>query len=101
MPRPTPAQICWGTLVTVSATVVMLAVSGTDSLPVVTVLVVVAVALGTLAAALPLIARSRRAEPAASRVIGSGGAAVPAQGRGRRPAQTADAGFARPSSGRP
>jgi hypothetical protein len=60
MPRPTLAQLCYGTLTVISATVLLLFVSDTDSLPGITVLVVFALTLGTLATSLSVANRALR-----------------------------------------
>lgn len=80
MPRPTLAQACWGTLAVVSATIVLLAVSGADSLLSITVLVVFAVALGTLATALSMAGQALRDSRPGSRVVRTGaGVRLPEQ----------------------
>ncbi|MGA5704020.1 hypothetical protein [Peterkaempfera bronchialis] len=84
MPRPTPAQVCWGTLAVVSATVVLLAVSGADSPLSITVLVVFALALGTLGTTLSITGHAHR-------TARTGGTAHPARA-------SSEAGYAQPSS---
>ncbi|MCD0485118.1 hypothetical protein LO771_22720 [Streptacidiphilus sp. ASG 303] len=97
MPRPTPAQICWGTLAVVSATAVLLAVSGADSVPAVTVLVVFGLALGTLATALLVPGRA----PRDSRDVAPGAVPGAAHGvPGRRIPAAAEREYAEPSPGR-
>ncbi|GAA2745433.1 MULTISPECIES: hypothetical protein [Kitasatospora] len=60
MPRPTTAQLCTGTLITVATTVALLAVSGSTGVFEITVLVAFAIALGTLATALLMSAAAHR-----------------------------------------
>jgi hypothetical protein len=60
MPRLTPAQICYGTCAVVIATVALLAVSGTHSLLITTLLAILGITLGTIAAALAITAPARR-----------------------------------------
>lgn len=65
MPRPTSAQLCYGILTVVAATVALLAVSGAESLLSITVTVVLGLTLGTavtarsMAPATPAAARER------------------------------------------
>lgn len=99
MHRPSPAQICWGTLSVVSATVVLLAVSGADSLLSISVLVIFALVLGTLATTLATTAsdagRAHRNSRAGSRPgIPAGRARLP-QRPGQRSAEPAS-----PATGR-
>lgn len=60
MPRLTPAQICYGTLAVVIATVALLAASGTHSLVTTVLLAILGITLGTIAAALAITAPARR-----------------------------------------
>jgi len=60
MPRLTPAQICYGTLAVVIATVALLAASGTHSLLTTTLMAILGITLGTIAAALAITAPARR-----------------------------------------
>jgi hypothetical protein len=60
MPRLTPAQICYGTLGVVVATVALLAASGAQSLLTISLLVILGLTLGTIAAALAITAPARR-----------------------------------------
>ena len=60
MPRLTPAQICYGTFAVVIATVVLLAASGTHSLITTTLMAILGITLGTIAAALAITAPARR-----------------------------------------
>ncbi|MEY9965788.1 hypothetical protein ABIA33_003838 [Streptacidiphilus sp. MAP12-16] len=73
MPRLTPAQICYGTLSVVVATVALLAASGAHSLLAVSLLVILGLTLGTIAAALAITAPARRgAAPGRSRLVAHG-----------------------------
>ena len=70
MPRLTPAQICYGTLAVVCATVALLALSGAHGLLAISLLVILGLTLGTIAAALAITAPARRdAAPARSRLV--------------------------------
>ena len=60
MPRLTPAQICYGTFAVVIATVALLAASGTHSLLTTTLMAILGITLGTIAAALAITAPARR-----------------------------------------
>ncbi|MER8185463.1 hypothetical protein [Kitasatospora sp. NPDC094015] len=60
MPRPTTAQLCTGTLIVVATTVALLAVSGSSGVFEVAVLVVFAIALGTLTTALLMTVAAQR-----------------------------------------
>ncbi|MBC3842533.1 hypothetical protein GXW82_27080 [Streptacidiphilus sp. 4-A2] len=60
MPRLTPAQICYGTVAVVIATVALLAASGTHSLVVTVLMAILGITLGTIAAALAITAPARR-----------------------------------------
>lgn len=73
MPRLTPAQICYGTLAVVCATVALLAVSGAHSLVAVSLLVMLVLTLGTIAIALAITAPARRDHnPSRSRLVAGG-----------------------------
>ena len=73
MPRLTPAQICYGTLSVVVATVALLAASGAHSLLAISLLVILGVTLGTIAAALAITAPARRGPaPGRSRLVAHG-----------------------------
>jgi hypothetical protein len=73
MPRLTPAQICYGTLAVVVATVALLAASGAHSLLAIALLVILGLTLGTIAAALAITAPTRRsAPPQRSRMVAGG-----------------------------
>lgn len=63
MPRLTPAQIGYGTLAVVLATVAMIAASGAHSLLAIALLVILGLTLGTIAAALAITAPARRGAP--------------------------------------
>jgi hypothetical protein len=77
MPRLTPAQICYGTLAVVCATVALLALSGAHGLLAISLLVILGLTLGTIAAALAITAPARRgAPPSRSRLVA---ASSPAQ----------------------
>jgi hypothetical protein len=96
MPRPTPAQICYGTLAVVVATIALLAASGTSGVVGVTVLVVAGLALGTLATALAMTAPARRrAARQGGRIVasGSGGTGPDVDGSGDTP-ESAESGTA-------
>ncbi|QMU75359.1 hypothetical protein GXW83_05910 [Streptacidiphilus sp. PB12-B1b] len=67
MPRLTPAQICYGTLAVVIATVALLAASGTHSLLTTALMAILGITLGTIAAALAITAPDRRGHTAARR----------------------------------
>ncbi|MEV4614009.1 hypothetical protein AB0K43_15650 [Kitasatospora sp. NPDC049258] len=69
MPRPTTAQLCTGTLIVVATTVALLAVSGSSGVFEVAVLVLFAIALGTLTTAL-LMAVAAQRRPAAEPGLG-------------------------------
>ncbi|WP_055589970.1 hypothetical protein [Peterkaempfera griseoplana] len=100
MPRPTLAQTCWGTLAVVSATVVLLAVSGADSLLSITVLVVFSVALGTLATALSMTGQALRGSRSAeTRVVRTGGPGRAARLPQRPAPATVEAEYAQQSTG--
>ncbi|WP_377271159.1 hypothetical protein [Peterkaempfera sp. SMS 1(5)a] len=100
MPRPTLAQTCWGTLAVVSATVVLLAVSGADSLLSITVVVVFGIALGTLATALSMTGQALRGDRSPdSRVVRTGGLGESARLPHRPAPATAEAEYAQQSSG--
>ncbi|WP_354640736.1 hypothetical protein [Kitasatospora camelliae] len=64
MPRPTTAQLLTGTLIVVATTVALLAVSGSSEAFEVAVLVMFAVALGTLSTLLMASAAAQRRSPA-------------------------------------
>ena len=73
MPRLTPAQICYGTLAVVCATVALLALSGAHSLLTISLLVILGLTLGTIALALAITAPARRgAQPTRSRMVAGG-----------------------------
>ena len=61
MPRLTPAQICYGTLAVVIATVALLAATGTHSLLTTALVAILGITLGTIAAALAITAPARHA----------------------------------------
>jgi hypothetical protein len=67
MPRLTPAQICYGTLAVVIATVALLAATGTHSLITTALMAVLGITLGTIAAALAITAPDRRGSAPARR----------------------------------
>ncbi|MEZ0094290.1 hypothetical protein [Streptacidiphilus sp. EB129] len=74
MPRLTPAQICYGTLAVVVATVALLAASGAHSLLAISLLVILGLTLGTIAAALAITAPVRRGTaPGRSRTVARSG----------------------------
>ncbi|MFC1419334.1 hypothetical protein [Streptacidiphilus cavernicola] len=77
MPRLTPAQICYGTLAVVCATVALLALSGAHGLLAISLLVILGLTLGTIAAALAITAPARRDAPRRSRLVAAN---HPAQG---------------------
>ena len=81
MPRPTPAQLGYGTFAVVAAVVVLLAATGAESMLAVTLLVILGLIIGTIAAALAVTAPKRRPH---SQVV----ARSP---RATRPAQSAPA----------
>ncbi|MHA6760301.1 hypothetical protein [Streptacidiphilus sp. PAMC 29251] len=73
MPRLTPAQICYGTLAVVCATVALLALFGAHSLLAISLLVILGLTLGTIAAALAITAPARRdPAPSRSRLVAAG-----------------------------
>jgi hypothetical protein len=73
MPRLTPAQICYGTLTVVCATVALLALSGTHSLLTIALLVILGLTLGTIAAALAITRPARPdSGPSRSRLVAAG-----------------------------
>ena len=73
MPRLTPAQICYGTLAVVCATVALLALSGAHGLLAISLLMILGLTLGTIAAALAITAPARRgAPPSRSRLVATG-----------------------------
>ena len=70
MPRLTPAQICYGTLAVVIATVVLIAAAGTHGLLATSLLAILGITLGTIAAALAITAPARRgAAPARNLLV--------------------------------
>jgi len=70
MPRLTPAQICYGTLAVVIATIALLAASGTHSLLATSLLAILGITLGTIVAALAITAPARRGHtPARSLLV--------------------------------
>ncbi|MEY9837599.1 hypothetical protein [Streptacidiphilus sp. EB103A] len=73
MPRLTPAQICYGTLAVVVATVALLAASGAHSLLTISLLMILGLTLGTIALALAITAPARRGtKPTGSRMVVGG-----------------------------
>jgi hypothetical protein len=73
MTRLTPAQICYGTLAVVCATVALLALSGAHSLVAISLMVMLVLTLGTIAIALAITAPSRRGAPVSrSRLVAGG-----------------------------
>ncbi|RAG84873.1 hypothetical protein DN069_14570 [Streptacidiphilus pinicola] len=75
MPRLTVSQLALGTLAVVGATVALLALSGTQSTPLILLLALLGLAVGVVAA----LRRSRpRGAPGGSRVVAKAQAPAPA-----------------------
>ena len=89
MPRPTAAQLAYGTMVVVATTVVLLAASSAQGTLAVTLLVVLGLLVGTIATALVISAPARRREREGlgrTRVVAQG-ATPPAPVAPSRPVQ--------------
>ena len=93
MPRLTPAQICYGTLAAVCATVALLALSGAHGLVAISLLVILGLTLGTIAVAVAITAPARHEPtPSRSRLVAAGNPApgapsvesIPARENARR-----------------